>query len=75
VSDGVCRQRYNHELYRVYQGPDIVTMIHHRRLSMAGHVVGRDESSSTTGLEKQLSRWEVDSRQTEKLLGRRRESK
>lgn len=44
VKDDNCyRRRFNYELYQVYQEPDIVKMVQHRRLSWAGHVIRRDE--------------------------------
>jgi hypothetical protein len=34
----------NRELYQVYDEPDIISVVSHRRLSWAGHVVRRDET-------------------------------
>jgi hypothetical protein len=44
IGDGEYRIRFNHELYQIYQEPDIAAVIKHRRLSWAGHVVRRDEN-------------------------------
>jgi hypothetical protein len=44
VSEGVYRQRWNHELYQVYKDPDINSVVKHLRLSWAGHVAIRDKN-------------------------------
>jgi hypothetical protein len=42
--DGQYLSRENKELYQVFQEPDIVEVVQHRRLAWAGHVVRREES-------------------------------
>lgn len=43
--NGIRRRRYNHELYQLYQEPDIVRILRHRRLSWAGHVIRRPDEN------------------------------
>lgn len=45
IEPGVYRIRYNQELYQEFRDPDIVSVVKHRRLSWAGHVVRREEDS------------------------------
>jgi hypothetical protein len=44
TSDGQYLTRENKELYQIYQDPDIVAVVRHRRLAWAGHVVRREEN-------------------------------
>lgn len=44
MSEGQYRIRYNHELYRIYNEPDIIAVVKHRRLSWAGHVMRRGDN-------------------------------
>jgi hypothetical protein len=37
--NGTWRKRYNHELYEIFNGPNIVNYIIVKRLAWAGHVV------------------------------------
>jgi hypothetical protein len=42
--NGVWRKRYNHELYQLFNEPDIVKYIKINRLSWAGHVICMDNN-------------------------------
>jgi hypothetical protein len=42
--NGVWRKRYNHELYELFNDPDIVKYIETNRLDWAGHVIRMDNN-------------------------------
>ncbi|CAG9829536.1 unnamed protein product [Diabrotica balteata] len=42
--NGVCRRRYNFELYRIYHEPDIVKHIKIGRLTWVGHVMRMEQT-------------------------------
>jgi hypothetical protein len=42
--NGVWRKRHNHELYKLFNEPDIVKYIKINRLSWAGHVIRMDNN-------------------------------
>jgi hypothetical protein len=42
--NGVWRERYNHELYELFNEPDIVKYIQINRLGWAGHVIRMDNN-------------------------------
>jgi hypothetical protein len=42
--NGVWRKRYNHELYELFNEPDIVKYIKINRLGWAGHVICMDNN-------------------------------
>jgi hypothetical protein len=42
--NGVWRKRYNHELYELFNEPDIVKYIKINRLGWAGHVIHMDNN-------------------------------
>jgi hypothetical protein len=42
--NGVWRERYNHELYAMFNEPDIVKYIKINILGWAGHVIGMDNN-------------------------------
>jgi hypothetical protein len=44
VGEDRYQQRNNLELYQIFKEADIVTVVRHRRLSWAGHVVRREEN-------------------------------
>jgi hypothetical protein len=42
--NGVCRKRYNHELYELFNEPDIVKYIKINRLGWAGYIIRMDNN-------------------------------
>jgi hypothetical protein len=44
VQNGVRKKRYNHELYELFNEPDIVNYIKINRLGCAGHVIRTDNN-------------------------------
>jgi hypothetical protein len=78
--NGVWRKRYNHELYELFNEPDIVKYIKINRLGWAGHVMCMDTNMTVkkvfntkpVGIRKIGSpklRWEDDLIQDIKTLG------
>jgi hypothetical protein len=78
--NGVWRKRYNHELYELFNEPDIVKYIKINRLGWAGHVIHMDNNRTVEkvfntkpiGIRKTgrlKLRWEDDVIQDIKTLG------
>jgi hypothetical protein len=45
LDNGVWRKRHNHELYELFNEPDIVKYIKINRLGWAGHVIRMDSKT------------------------------
>jgi hypothetical protein len=41
--NGLCRRRYNHELYKLFNEPDITGYLKAKRLQRAGHFIHTGE--------------------------------
>jgi hypothetical protein len=78
--NGVWRKRHNHELYKLFNEPDIVKYIKINRLGWAGHVIRMDNNRTvkkvletkpigTRKIGRPKMRWEDDVIQDIKTLG------
>jgi hypothetical protein len=78
--NGVWRKRYNHELYELFNEPDIIKLIKINRLGWAGHVtrMGNNRTIKKVFITKPIGlrkigrpklRWEDDVIQDIKTLG------
>jgi hypothetical protein len=72
----VWRKRYNHELYELFNEPDIVKYIKINRLGWAGHVIHMDNNRTVNTKPIEIRkigrpklRWEDDVVQDIKTLG------
>jgi hypothetical protein len=78
--DGVWRKRYNHELYELFNEPNVVKCIKINRLGWAGHVIRMNNNRTvkkvfntkpvgTRKIGRPKLRWEDDVIQDVKILG------
>jgi len=71
---GEYRQRYNYELYQLYQEPDIVRMVRVNRMRWAGHVQRRHYPNDPTSDDPVYKAYDGDFRDGRRLRGRPKSS-
>jgi hypothetical protein len=69
IESGVYRRRYNYELEREFDSPNLLNVTKTSRLRYAGHMIRRPEDLPQKALFRAKTHWKKKSRKTEIQVG------